>query len=250
MASIEGVIAKYGMKGRRSTARTRVDSIVGNLFLTKMLKNPNYKTTITLPGGNGIVTGFCEGPFAFQGKADWKPIVDLGSLENDANSLFAILSAGKGLMGDENISAQMSFKQVRGTELRWAGSGIPIFQMKLILPSYDSAAKQSPMDSVRLLMGCVYPSYSDTEHAGAQLTAPLGYGFSFRMNQHNDAVNGTVTVSRGKFFKAPGMLIHSVSSSFSQECMEDGYPLYTEVNIEFGPWRMPSYEQVMKWFII
>ena len=32
----------------------------------------------------GVVSGFCEGPFAFQGKADWKPIVDLGQAEDTA----------------------------------------------------------------------------------------------------------------------------------------------------------------------
>jgi hypothetical protein len=42
----------------------------------------------------------------------------------------------------------------------------------------------------------------------------------------------------------------SVSCSVSQEMMDDGYPLYVEANIEFMPWRMPTYDDVMSYFIL
>lgn len=244
----EGSISLY--KGRTPTGKG--SSAIGDLFLTKMLKNPNYKTTITLPNSMGVVTGFCEGPFSFHGKADWKPIVDLGGAEDTAASIYAGAAAIGGLMNKDlspDQLAQLSFKQIRGSEMRYAGSGCPVFQLKLILPSYDASAKQSPIDSVRLLMACVYPRYVDTAYAGAQQQAPLGYGIRGADNQRNDAPSGgTVTITRGRFFKAPNMLIQSVSSSFSQECMEDGYPLYIEANIEFIPWRTPDYETAMSWF--
>ena len=245
----QGTIGKYAAGSRRPTARR---SLIGDLFLTKMLQNPNYKTTITLPGNSGVISGFCEGPFAFQGVSDWKPIADLGSVEDTANALYAGSAVLNSVL-NPNVSnedlTQLSFKQIRGTEMRYAGSGNPVFQMKLILPSYDASARQSPLDSVRLLMACVYPAYVDTKYAGSMQQAPLGYGIKGATNQANDVPSGgTVTISRGKFFKAPNMLIKSVSSTFSQECMEDGYPLYIEANIEFIHWRTPSYEIAMKWF--
>lgn len=247
----EGIIEKFIPKGRRGLGGN--SSVVGELFLTKMLSNPNYKTVITLPNSMGVVTGFCEGPFAFQGKADWKPIADIGGLEDQAAAIYAGKQVLAGLankeMSDDQL-AQLSFKQIRGSEMRYAGSGCPVFQMKLILPSYDANANQSPLDSVRLLMKCVYPSYVDTSWAGAQQQAPLGYGIRPADNQRNDAPTGTVSVQRGKFFEAHNMLVNSVSSTFSQECMEDGYPLYVECNIEFIPWRTPDYETAMNWFKI
>ena len=249
--TIEGEISKFALKGRTPTGSS---SLVGQLFLSKMLNNPNYATTISLPGTMGIVTGFCEGPFAFQGSADWKPIVDLGSIEDSFAAAYAGGAALASLMNRELTNdqlAQLSFKQIRGSEMRYAGSSCPIFQMKLILPSYDASARQTPMDSVRLLMACVFPSYVDTAFAGAQQQAPLGYGIQGAADQRNDVPSGgTVTVTRGKFFKAPNMLIKSVSSTFSQECMEDGYPLYIEANIEFMPWRTPDYKTAMNWFRI
>ena len=247
----EGKIERYvPTQGRRPTGRN--SSVVGDLFLTKMLNNPNYRTIITLPNSMGVVTGFCEGPFAFQGKADWKPIADIGGLEDQAAAIYAgkqaLASLANKGMSSEQL-AQLSFKQIRGSEMRYAGSGCPVFQMKLILPSYDASANQSPLDSVRLLMQCVYPKYVDTSWAGAQQQAPLGYGIQAADNQRNDTPSGgTVSVQRGKFFEAHNMLINSVSSTFSQECMEDGYPLYVECNIEFIPWRTPDYETAMSWF--
>lgn len=227
-------------------------SRIGELFMTKMLQNPNYSTRIVLPGSMGVVTGFCEGPFAFQGAADWKPIANIGDIEESLASAYAggltLASLANKDLSNEDL-AQLSFKQIRGSEMRYAGSGCPIFQLKLILPSYDANAKQSPVDSIKLLMMCVYPRYVDTKHAGAQQQAPLGYGIRGADNQRNDAPSGgCVTVARGKFFYAPNMLVKSVSSSFSQECMEDGYPLYIEANIEFMPWRTPDYETAMSWF--
>lgn len=245
----QGTLGTYSTGSRKPTSGK---SLIGDLFLTKMLKNPNYRTLITLPGELGYVTGFCEGPFAFQGAADWKPIADIGGAEDTVAAAYAgglaIASLANKNMNNDDL-AQLSFKQIRGSEMRYAGSGCPIFQIKLILPSYDASAKQSPLDSVKLLMACVYPDYVDTKFAGAQQQAPLGYGIKGGDNQRNDTPSGgTVTVSRGRFFKAPHMLVKSVSSSFSQECMEDGYPLYVEANIEFMPWRTPDYKTAMNWF--
>lgn len=234
-------------QGRTPTGRTSSYSAVGELFLTKMLKNPNYRTTITLPQNMGVVSGFCDGPFAFQGKAEWKPMADVSQAEDAAAALYAV---GAGFAGQATgqAHAQLSFKQVRATEMRYSGTPSPVFQIKLILPSYDANARRSPIDDVRLLMACVFPRYTDTEAAGAQLEAPLGYTVTYAGNQQNDAPVNTVTIRRGKFFRADGMLIQSVSSSFSQEVMEDGYPLYVEANIEFIPWRTPEYDTAMNWF--
>lgn len=242
-----GSISAY--KGSRTpTGKGSSSSIVGQLFLSKMLSNPNYKTTITLPGNMGVVSGFCEGPFAFNGSADWKPIADLGQVEDQFAAAYAVFSAFNRQAGNETSTGQLSFKQIRGTEMRYGGSGCPTFQVKLILPSYNANAKQSPLDSVKLLMACVYPRYAGTSLAGDQLEAPLGYDIKFNSNQQNDAPINTVTVERGRFFKAHNMLVKQVSTTFSQECMEDGYPLYIEANIEFQPWRTPDYKTAMSWF--
>lgn len=250
MAINKGTVSSY-VKGRTPMGSSRASSLIGELFMTKMLSNPNYATSITLPNSKGIVTGFCEGPFAFQGKSDWKPIVDISSAEDAAA---AFVSAGKALASTQgNLTneqlAQLSFKQIRGTEMRYAGSGNPVFQMKLILPSYDANAKQSPLDSVRMLMACVYPEYVDTA-VGKQQRAPLGYGIKGAEDQAQDVPLGTVIIKRGKFFYAPQMLIQSVSTTFSQEVMTDGFPLYVEANIEFIHWRTPDYATVMSWFKI
>lgn len=247
MAS-EGTIGRF--TGNNSNKNSSYgQSSIGELFLTKMLSNPNYKTVITLPNSMGRVTGFCEGPFSFSGTADWKPIIDLGQAEDQVAAVTSVAAAFGGQMnpGTEKVG-QFSFKQIRGTEMRYSGSGTPTFQIKLILPSYDSNAKQKPIDSVKLLMACVFPQYKTLGAVGDQLQAPLGYGIIFNENQRSDAPYNTVSLRRGRFFYARDLLIRQVSSEFSQECMEDGYPLYTAVNIELIPWRMLDYKEAMSWF--
>lgn len=248
--NIQGAIGTF--KSNNRTPTQSYNGVTGDLFLTRMMNNPNYKTSIFLPNNLGVVTGYCEGPFAFQGKADWKPIANVGQYEEAV----AALDAGRKALGtamgadmSQDDLTQLSFKQIRGSEMRYAGSGCPVFQIKLILPSYDAAARQSPMDSLKLLMMCVYPEYRQNSTIGRQQAAPLGYGIRGASDQANDAPSGgTVLVKRGRFFRAPNMLIQSVSSSFSQECMTDGYPLYIEANIEFIPWRTPDYATAMSWF--
>lgn len=243
----EGTISKYVATSSNSSISN--SNPIGELFLTKMLSNPNYATKIILPGQRGVVQGFCEGPFSFSASTNWKAIADVSQIEDQFAAGYAILSAGTGLTGDQNTRPQMSFKQVRGTELRYGGTNMPTFQIKLILPSYDPNAKQSATDSVRLLMQCVMPSYEGTV-IGPQLAAPLGYAVSFSSDQQNDVAVGTCEIVRGKFFRATGMLIKQVSVSFSQECMTDGKPLYVEANIEFHSWRMSNYEEAMSWITV
>ncbi len=239
----KGIISKY----TSGTSSSGVgSSMAGQLFLTKMLKNPNYKTTITLPGSMGQVVGFCEGPFSFSGTADWKPIVDLGQLEDQLSSAYAITSTLSN-QATGNKAAQLSFKQVRGTEMRYSGSGTPTFQFKLILPSYDPNASLKPIQAVRLLLRCVFPEYTQTGSGLQMLQAPLGYGITSGTTAGQDTPFGTVTITRGKFFKAPNMLVKSVSTEFSQECMEDGKPLYVNANIEVIPWRCTHYSEAMSW---
>jgi hypothetical protein len=247
MAVSSGKISTYSSKA--SSALSSTQSVIGQLFLSKLKSNPNYTTTFTLPGSMGIVTGFCEGGIAFQGTADWKPICDLGSIEDTAAAVQAAWAAFASQSNPDKSYSQTSFKQVRGTEMRYSGSNCPAFQLKLILPSYDSSAKQTPMEAVRLLMRSVYPEYGDVNMLGTQLQAPLGYGIRFSgQNQQADTPFNTVAVRKGKYFYMPHALIKSVSSTFSGEVMTDGMPLYTEVNIEFIPWRTPSYSEAMKWF--
>ena len=223
-------------------------SQVGKLFLQRMLSNPNYKTTINIPG-KGTVIGFCEGPFAFQGKADWKELVDLGAVSDQFNSAAAGFQALKSIQGgsvsDADL-AQMNFKSVRASELRWNGSECPVFSLKLILPSYNSNATQSPIDSVKMLCSCVFPEYKD---GGNFLVAPLGYGIRGGSSQQYDRPSGgTISVRRGRYFYAPNQVMRSVSATFSQEVMEDGYPLYVEANLEFMPWRTPDWKEISSWF--
>lgn len=240
----QGSISKYTGSSSRSSSSSNP---IGELFLTKMLSNPNYETKIILPGNKGVVKGFCEGPFSFSASADWKPIADVSQIEDQFAAGYAILSAfGAQANGNQNTVPQLSFKQVRGTELRYGGSNLPVFQIKLILPSYDPNANQSPTEATKLLMSCVLPTYEGTA-VGDQLAAPLGYSVTFNTNQRQDSAVGTCTVKRGKFFEASGVLIKQVSVSFSQECMTDGKPLYVEANLEFQPWRMMEYTELMNW---
>lgn len=241
----EGIIKRF-TANRTPTNTSKTGSVIGKLFLTKMLSNPNYKTTITLPNNMGVVTGFCDGPFGFQGKADWKPLLDLDSTVEAGNQIIAAAQATASTADvDSAMLQQVNFKSVRATESRWAGSDSPVFNLKLILPSYDSSARRAPMDSVGLLMACVYPTYKSE----VMMNAPLGYGIQAGATSKEDVPINTVWVKRGKFFSAPHQVIRSVSCSFSQEVMEDGYPLYVEANIEFVPWRMPDYKTVMSYFI-
>ena len=241
----EGTIKKFTAT-RKPTNTAKTSSVIGKLFLTKMLSNPNYKTTITLPNNMGVVTGFCDGPFGFQGKADWKPLLDLDSYTEQFNQIAAALQATASSADvDPALLNQINFKSVRATESRWSGSDSPVFNLKFIMPSYDSSARRAPMDSMALLMACVYPSFKSE----VSMQAPLGYGIQAGKTSVEDRPINTVWVKRGKFFSAPNQVMRSVSCSFSQEVMEDGYPLYIEANIEFVPWRMPDYKTVMSYFI-
>jgi hypothetical protein len=216
------------------------------LFLDQMMQNPKYRTVIHLPssvGGVSTIVGISEGPFGFQGKSDWKALADQGNgaLATADQSLALLKAAGNASGLTEADKGQLNIKSVWLTESRWNGSDSPVFNFKLILPSYNSSAGTSPMDYVKLLMKCVYP----TQKTVGLLTAPLGYDIS-----DGDTPINTITVTRGNFFRAPNQVMKSVSCSVSQEMMDDGYPLYVEANIEFMPWRMPTYDDVMSYFIL
>jgi hypothetical protein len=226
--------------GKKASGKANSTS-ASYLLIEQMKLNPMYKTVFTLPGKLPSVSGLAEGCFAFNGSADWKQLAEFGMDKmNQSLALAQGIGSASGVLSDEQAQ-QFNAKSTWLTECRWNGSAIPVFNVKLVLPSYSATDAGSPMNAVRNLMRCVFP----TQKGALMLGAPLGYTIT-----NGDKPLNTITVSKGNFFLAPDQVIKSVSCVFSQEVMEDGNPLYVEANIEFMPWRMPTYDEVMSYFIL
>lgn len=245
----EGKISRFI---ETKTSSTTSYSKIGDLFITKMLSNPNYKTEIRFMSDQSVVTGFSEGPFALQAKANYKPVADFSSAEQALSDVKAgvqmVWGAGNAATGatvSPETLQQANFKCLRATELRWAGSDSPVFNLKLIIPSYDRGALRKPKDQVKRLLRCIYPTYENEW----SMLAPENYKITPGATAMQDIPVNTCTITRGKYFRAAHQLITSVSVTMSQEIMEDGQPLYFEANIDFVPWRTPDANDIIKYLV-
>jgi hypothetical protein len=73
------------------------------------------------------------------------------------------------------------------------------------------------------------------------------YGFGLDMYKPKD--NTTCTLSVGRWFRAPELVINSVNPMFSKEVTKDGFPLYARCSVTLAPYRMVTAEEVKQWFV-
>lgn len=225
------------------TPITNPDSTVP-LFLDDLFNNSLYKGVITLPVNAGAnsgetVRGFVTGDFAFQAKANYKDLVSI-DLSNATQATAILQTVFPGVAGQ----GQIAIKSTRATENYWAGSESPEFNFKLVLPNYRSNIK--PLNEVKKLMKCIYP----VREGEMVLRAPNRYYIDAGQTEKDDKPIGAVHVRLGKFFDASDQIITSVSPAFSEAKSVDGTPLYVSIDIQFRPWRLPDYNDIIKYFIL
>jgi hypothetical protein len=59
------------------------------------------------------------------------------------------------------------------------------------------------------------------------------------------ASQGTLTISIGRWFKAHGQVMMSVTPTFSRETIQSGAPLFCDVSISFTPYRIITASELM-----
>lgn len=200
-------------------------------------KNPNAKVSIVLysnePGGKEIVSGVVVDPkFSSDGSTEWSsPFEALlgGAQDKFGNVLNAGTTVVNRVVGTD--MSQMQLKTVEDTLATFAGHKKPIFNINMLFLATE--ADHDVRTPVLKLLQAVYPNSS------TPIKAPFGY---------TGKEIGTVTLKIGRWIIIPFLLISSISYSFSTTVIKSGSPLYSEANIIFQPYKLPTYEQVKGWY--
>lgn len=130
----------------------------------------------------------------------------------------------------------------------WMGPKVPDFAIEVVIINYKN---NDVRQEVLSLYSSVLPGGKKIGF-GSILKIPLNY------NPRSNG-KGTVTVQIGKWFRAPQLIVESVSSSFSKEVVAtvdsngkpDGgsVPLYAKATINFQPMQAITYEQFRGYFL-
>lgn len=144
-----------------------------------------------------------------------------------------------------DIKAPISLKTTLSTINAWVGSERPVFNVNFYIVAYKKNV--NVLDKVRELYQVVYPSNGKVLKGIATITPPQGYlvNFGDAFDPSQSRVNGTVALGIGDWFLATNLNPLSMNFEYSPQIMENGSPLYVQVNATFTPYRMVTIEDVL-----
>ena len=169
-------------------------------------------------------------------------------LEND--SLNALNQTGQLLQGavrsfGRDLKMPVSLRSALASLNNWVGSERPVFNLNFYLIAYKE--EHNILNDIRLLNQLFYPVKSIEISGSATLAPPLGYlvNFDSAFNGGSEGkVQGTVSLSVGKWFTAHNLNPVNMSYEISLETLESGAPLYAQVNVSFTPHKILSVDDI------
>lgn len=215
------------------------------LAIDKLKSNP--KSRVVIVGKGFSVTAFVIGEFTIGGTNDYQSIFELTGQEELQKTLLLGKSLADATRWGKYIP-NLRIKSVTQSELTWMSSARPTFNLQLLFISVkpdDIETKGDIRKDVKTLLATTYPKFNKALKTSI-ISPPLNYNPKKAGGTKNYA-GGTVQVSIGTWFRAPKQVIHSVSSTFSKEVVANGTPLYANVTLEFGPYRMISSDEIQRY---
>jgi hypothetical protein len=196
----------------------------------------NYKIIITGLQG-GPVTGAVETDFGLAGGNDFG---SAGDALNDLPIVGGLVGLKNKLSNVANLSGRSAITELE-TRKVWNNSLIPDLPVEFTLYQ-ASASDLSIIEKVKRLKSAVYPSRN-----GAFFKAPLGYRFA---GQSSRTAQGTIALQIGTWFRAFGLVMASVNTTFSKEVNSQGQPIEVKVNCTFQPYKAITYDEFESWFLV
>ena len=110
---------------------------------------------------------------------------------------------------------------------------------------YASKGKRGALTMAKLLQKGVLPTkgIGVGGHEGIFFKAPLGYTFAGK-----NGVQGTVSLTIGKWFVASDLVVTATNFTPSREVMRDGQPLYVTGTIDLEPYELITYNTFLSYF--
>lgn len=155
--------------------------------------------------------------------------------------LVSTIRAGADIARQVSAVSGRSKLTVAETRKVWNGSGLPQFTVDFFFYATSVDQKDRPMERIKRLQRAVMPS--GTKASGGKIfqRAPLGYKVDG---------SGTMMLTIGNWFVAPGLVMDSMNFTPSRESMSDGSPLYISGSFTLVPYKAISYEEFQSYYRI
>lgn len=123
----------------------------------------------------------------------------------------------------------------------WNNSTMPSIPVEFTL--YQSSADdESIIERVLRLQRATLPNKS-----GAVFTAPNNFSYTGRADLN---ASGTLILQIGTWFRADKLLLNDMNVTYSKEVNSLGQPIEAIVTANFIPFRVLTYDEFKRWFLI
>lgn len=231
--------------------------------IDQILQNTNAKVIIALPSSSGkfsqadrfnstssstsnrtnAIVGFMSNELIFTGGANYNNPFESQKVQS---SIIAADNVNRGLEQMANILGvsadkipNINLRNISATISNWVSSEKPTFNISFMLIA--TRATHDVRADYRRLLDTVYPVFTGIG-AGTTLRTPLNYEATLG-SKGEIKVRNTIAVSLGRWFRATGQVMKTVTATFSNEVTSSGNPLYAKVDCTFEPYRMISNEE-------
>jgi len=193
-----------------------------SLFVDQLLGNPDKFADhrVQINGGGISAVGFLNSAFNLNISPTWEM--------NDGG----VFTTGNKAMAELGIDAALT--SYMSTVAHWQATPRPSYPIDFTVVSYK------PSIDVRTVYRDLMKAVLPVPESGWMVTPPAGYKVSRLETQGNAKYipQGTLDLRIGNWFYQRGLIMTSLSGTFSREVVPNGSPLYLEVNLSLTPYRM------------
>lgn len=210
---------------------------MADLFLDKLLTNPNAQILIGLPAkalgtsDRGTLRAFIVENTSLASSAGYNDpgmagvVTPAGAEAAKLASQIYNVSSGVANRNFGTSYPQGQIRTVHSTISTWEDHKKLSFTLRLCFYAYKSG--MDVVKDVKTLHKCTHPSQGAR---GVVMIAP---------NDYDGSEKGCVSLQIGQWFITPPLfLIHDVNFSISKECVKGGLPLYAEGTVTFTAYKV------------
>jgi hypothetical protein len=241
---------------------------MADIEMNKLIGNQTYQIKIIPPEGafryvsgissGYIIKGFLTNQITWNSANQWEGLHSgLRTMkDNEGNMVKGEAVANQA--GVDTGDGQHAMTGITETIARWTGAQKPTFGFNVMFIALD--AKSDIITPIKMLIRGALPHQDSGKVLKGTMMAPYGYktGITGEDEAEPDEaedywsnggrLQGTWTVQVGKWFKAPKLVLNSVSVNFSQQCAPNGKPLFAEAQLVFETWRLPKADELERFF--
>ena len=208
------------------------------------IENANKLYQFLIAGSGISVTGIMQNELSIAGSNSFSTVKDVMS---DIPIVGKALDIKDKMGGMIKLSGRSTITDYE-SRLVYDSSEKPVFSISykfLNLSADQAVGKRGALPMAKMLHQGVLPTKGKPAmgRTGLFFKAPLGYTFA-----GNNGVQGTVSLSIGKWFKASELVVKSTNFTPSKEVMSNGQPLYVTGTIDLEPYELITYATFMGYF--